>query len=272
MHAPLLGQYRLHSPFDVLRVGRFSHLHYNPSSFLERGNSQLAINAVLFDLDGTLTISIPGGMEMFLQYARRLGIAVNETAAKAGTRWSHWYWAQSPALLEDLALGDEMALWTRYSARLLEAVGVTETSDARARAITEQFADYAPRARLNDGALDTLAGLKAAGFKLGLVSNRRHPLDQAVAELGLGGMFAIILAAGQVGIWKPDPGLLREAMERGNCDPSSTVYVGDNYYADIVSARRAGVTPVLLDPQTIFPDADCMVIHHLTELLDWLVR
>ncbi len=232
----------------------------------------MVINAVLFDLDGTLRISIPGGMEMFLEYARRLGIAVNETNAKAGARWNHWYFAQSPALLEDLALGDEMALWTRYSARLLEAVGVTETSDARARAITEQFADYAPRSQLNDGASDTLAGLKAAGFKLGLVSNRRNPLDQAVAELGLEGMFAFTLAAGQVGIWKPDPGLLREAMERGNCDPSRTAYVGDNFYADIVGARRAGVTPVLLDPQTIFPDADCMVIHHLTELLDWLVR
>jgi len=227
--------------------------------------------AVLFDLDGTLKINIPGGMEVFLEYARRLGIRVDDAAAKAGARWNHWYWAQSPALLEDLALGDELALWVRYSHRLLEAVGEAETDDAHARTITEAFADYAPQAQLNDGAYETLAGLKAAGYTLGLVSNRPHPLDQAVTDLGLEGMFAFTLAAGEIGVWKPEPGIFQEAMERGNCTPESSIYVGDNYYADVVSSRAAGLTPVLLDPKNIFPDVDCKVIRQLTELLDWLI-
>jgi putative hydrolase of the HAD superfamily len=106
---------------------------------------------------------------------------------------------------------------------------------------------------------------------LGLVSNREHPLDEIVSELGLEGMFAFTLAAGEIDIWKPDPGIFREALVRGNCRPASTVYVGDNYYADVVSARAAGLMPVLLDPREIFPEAGCRVIHHLGELLDWLV-
>ena len=99
---------------------------------------------------------------------------------------------------------------------------------------------------------------------------RRNPLDEIVYELGLEGMFAFTLAAGEIDIWKPDPGIFREALLRGNCRPASTVYVGDNYYADVVSSRTAGLTPVLLDSQEIFPEAGCRVIHHLGELLDWL--
>lgn len=228
------------------------------------------IEAVFFDLDGTLKVSVPSGMDVFLEYAAQLGIEVDDVAAKEAARWNHWYWAQSPALLEDLALDDETALWTRYSQRLLGVVGVTDPSEAQAQAVTERFADYAPRAELNDGARETLVGLRAAGYCVALVSNRRHPLDEVVCELGLEDMFSFTLAAGEIDIWKPDPGIFREALRRGDCQSGTTAYVGDNYYADVVSAQAAGLTPVLLDPKEIFPDAGCRIIRRLGELLDWL--
>ena len=49
--------------------------------------------------------------------------------------------------------------------------------------------------------------------------------------------------------------------------PDETVYVGDNYYADVVGARRAGLQPVLYDPHLIFPDADCITICSLDKLI-----
>ena len=48
--------------------------------------------------------------------------------------------------------------------------------------------------------------------------------------------------------------------------PSEAAYVGDNYFADVVGARAAGLTPVLLDPRGIFDDPECAVIHSFTEL------
>ena len=96
-------------------------------------------------------------------------------------------------------------------------------------------------------------------------------MDEAVSDLGLDGFFAFTLAAGEIGIWKPDPGILLEAMVRGDCEPATTIYVGDNYYADVVCAQAAGLTPVLIDPDGIFPDADCRVIRSLLDLLDWLL-
>jgi FMN phosphatase YigB (HAD superfamily) len=44
------------------------------------------------------------------------------------------------------------------------------------------------------------------------------------------------------------------------------IYVGDNYYADVVGARSAGLQPVLYDPLGIFPDADCATIKSFDEL------
>jgi HAD superfamily hydrolase (TIGR01549 family) len=228
------------------------------------------IETVIFDLDGTLKISIPSGLETFLDYAGQLGIQVCDEDARLGARWNHWYWARSPALLEDLALDDETALWIRYAGRLLAAMGVQEVSERDARTITEQFASYAPQSHLNDGARETLSGLREGGYRLGLISNRSQPLGRAVDELALNGFFDFTLAAGEVNVWKPDPAIFLVVAERGHCRPERSLYVGDNYYADVVSSRAAGLTPVLLDPQRLFPDADCHVISRLTELLDWL--
>ena len=49
--------------------------------------------------------------------------------------------------------------------------------------------------------------------------------------------------------------------------PDQTIYVGDNYFADILGAANAGLRPVLLDPDGLFPEAACPVISSLGELL-----
>jgi FMN phosphatase YigB (HAD superfamily) len=51
-----------------------------------------------------------------------------------------------------------------------------------------------------------------------------------------------------------------------NLSPQEVIYVGDNYYADVVGARRAGLWPVLYDPLGVFPDPDCTTIKSFDEL------
>jgi len=52
-----------------------------------------------------------------------------------------------------------------------------------------------------------------------------------------------------------------------NVTAHETVYVGDNYFADIVGARRAGLQAGLYDPRFMFPDADCITIRSFDELI-----
>ena len=111
-----------------------------------------------------------------------------------------------------------------------------------------------------------LVSLKQAGYRLGVVSNRQLAFHELVEQLGLSDLFDIVLAAGEVGMWKPDPRLLLHAASTLDVDPRRAVYVGDNYFADVVCAREAGMSQVLVDPFGLFPDPGCAVISSVSEI------
>jgi putative hydrolase of the HAD superfamily len=101
---------------------------------------------------------------------------------------------------------------------------------------------------------------------MGVISNRDQPFQELLHEHGIGEYFDFALAAGEVQVWKPDPGLFEHALERVGLAPADAIYVGDNYYADVVGSRSAGLKPVLYDPLGIFPDPDCTTIKSFDEL------
>ena len=42
--------------------------------------------------------------------------------------------------------------------------------------------------------------------------------------------------------------------------------MGDNFYADVLGARRGGLIPVLYDRRGVFPDPGCATIRSFDEL------
>ena len=108
--------------------------------------------------------------------------------------------------------------------------------------------------------------MKQQGYILGVISNRDKPFQDVLQEHGIGEFFDFSLAAGEVNIFKPEPGVFEHALQRLNLSPREAIYVGDNYYADVVGARRAGLQPILYDPIGIFPDPDCVSIKSFDEL------
>jgi putative hydrolase of the HAD superfamily len=115
---------------------------------------------------------------------------------------------------------------------------------------------------------DVLRKLRQAGFLLGIVSNRTHPLTAELEGFGLNDYVDLTLTAGEVNSWKPDTGIFLEAILRLQVKPEEVLYVGDNYYADVIGARNAGLRPVLLDPDGVFPEVECDVIRNLPDLID----
>jgi len=89
-------------------------------------------------------------------------------------------------------------------------------------------------------------------------------------QLDLQPYFEMVLASGEVGVHKPDPGIFTAALERIEARAEASVYVGDNYWADVLGAQRAGLRPILLDPYRLFPEADCQVLEQLDDLLQLL--
>jgi len=217
----------------------------------------------LFDLDGTLRHNQPNGYETLIEFLAELGHAPSAEQVRAGHRWTHYYWSISPEMKADLAeLGAETAaFWVRQVERQLGVLGLGEDAPPLAVTLAGLFEErYRPEHHVPADAAPTLRRLRRLGYTLGLVSNRTEPLDPLAEELGLAEHLDFTLSAGQAGSWKPDAGIFWRALEMAASQPEATVYVGDNYYADVEGASGAGLQPVLFDPLGLFPEAVCPVI------------
>jgi HAD superfamily hydrolase (TIGR01549 family) len=228
------------------------------------------IKAIFFDLDGTLRHSIPSGGDVFSDYVLTLGLPLDDEARRRGMRWEHLYWANSTDLRDDLLAhsGETENFWIEYSKRRLLALGASaEWATEFAPRVSKHMGEfYKPESIVPEDVRRTLPLLKQAGYILAVISNREQPFRELLIEHGISEYFDFSLAAGEVQVWKPDPGLFDHALQRVNLSASDAIYVGDNYYADVVGSRAAGLRPVLYDPTGIFPDPDCDTIRSFDEL------
>jgi putative hydrolase of the HAD superfamily len=230
------------------------------------------IRAILFDLDGTLRYNRPRFNDILAKYAIEYGAADTRANRQSAERWLHFYWAQSAdAQLDMETFGEQSpAFWENHTRRYLIAFGhAPEHAERLAPEIYRRMStEYDPQPWIPPEAFDVLRKLREAGFLVGIVSNRNHPLDDELEKFGLDGCIDLKLTAGEVNSWKPDPGIFLEAILRLEVNPAEVLYVGDNYYADVIGARNAGLHPVLLDPDGVFPEVECDVIRELHDLID----
>jgi HAD superfamily hydrolase (TIGR01549 family) len=237
------------------------------------------IETILFDLDGTLRHSVPSADDLQFSIAYELGAVDDPDHQVLGTRWTHYYWAQSAELIEDVERfgihnGDLTSeFWFNYEYRYLRSLNVSETlaGELALRIARRMEEEYQPHNHVYPCVHETLEALKRAGFTLGLVSNRSNPCQEECLELGLLEYFKFAYVAAEVDAWKPNPRIFDRALELADSSPVRTIYVGDNYYADILGAWKAGLQPVLLDEKGVFPDAECVVIARVGDLVG-LVR
>lgn len=232
--------------------------------------SSKPIKAILFDLDGTLRHHLPTGGEVFVKYARSLGLPITEEDKIRAEHWEHYYFAFSPEIQADgkMFKDDAKGFWSNFAKRRLVALGV-RPADAvelapRASAYMEEF--YKPEVHVPQEAYELLKFLKESGYVLGMVSNRETPYHDEIKNLKLDSYFRFILAGGEVNSYKPDKVIFKRALEMAGTSAQETVYIGDNYFADIIGAHRSALIPVLYDPGSLFPDAECAVIKSFAEL------
>ena len=228
------------------------------------------IRAVLFDLDGTLRHSQPTFMQAFLQIAGSLQVDLSPENSRQASRWLHYYWAQSRELLADWPtyLEQPQHFWANHARLLLLAMGCGEAeSTSLSTGIAGRMQDsFKPEDQVLPDVPSTLMHLKSAGYRLGVVSNRRKPYDEQLAALGLQEYFELWLYAGDLERWKPNPEMFAIALQQLDLPAQAVVYVGDNYFADVLGAQGAGLWPILLDVDNLFPEAGCPVIPRMGDL------
>jgi len=211
----------------------------------------MAVRAVLFDFDGTLADSFVPIASSTNHVRASLGLpalTVEEIRRHVGLGLAQ--------LMADLAPGmpfeDAVALYSRHH----ESIMLSETT-------------------LLPGVRETVAALQTRGYKLGVCSNKRVAFTKAlILNLGLADAMSEILGPDDVGVPKPDPAMLIEAMRRLNVLPAETIYIGD-MAVDVRTAKAAGVAVWLVpsgahgweDPLALHPDVVLESFEQLSVLL-----
>ncbi len=104
------------------------------------------------------------------------------------------------------------------------------------------------------GAASLVRDLAAAGYPLGVVSNKTGRFLRAeVAQLGWGDCFLAVVGAGDVARDKPAPDPVTAVLAAGDLTPDDSVwFVGDSA-VDLECAHATGCHPVLLRPEPPAP-------------------
>lgn len=126
---------------------------------------------------------------------------------------------------------------------------------------------------------DTRAALerfRAMGFKMGVVTSKRHELAERGLELtGIAEFFDALIAPDDWPEHKPAPGPILHECELLGLDPHTCLYIGDSPY-DIQAGNRAGCLTVAalwgMFPATALeaedPSLNCATLSHLADLFE----
>jgi putative hydrolase of the HAD superfamily len=118
---------------------------------------------------------------------------------------------------------------------------------------------------------ESLTRLRAAGLRLGIVSNSDGRVEQALAAAGLRDYFDVVIDSSLVGIEKPDPGIFLAALDALGVAPEEALYVGDLYEVDVLGARAAGMEAVLLSSCGSQPGRPCRTAASIDDLVSALL-
>ena len=169
-----------------------------------------AVDAVVFDFDGTLVAS------RFVDEAAVAELIAHDPAAAAGAPlfWSH----EGEPILHRIELA----------------------RPGRGAEIMPLFERQAPP-RSFPGVSRLLRRIAALGLPMAVVSSRRRgALDQGLEATGLRRHFPVVIGLEDVREPKPSPEGLLQALWRLDVEPSRALFVGDSEL-DVEAGRRGGV-------------------------------
>ena len=225
-----------------------------------------APRAVLFDAGLTLVQSATPAEGVAAEVVARqdltsevdLAAAMTQAQASLEARWHREDWWGSEERVRALFV-------SAYLEGLKESGLEPDAAETLAHGIYDAYQDTRHWTTYAD-VLPTLDLLRDTGVHMGIISDWGHGLEAIILELELAHYFEFVVISSRIGISKPDPQVFNMALDRIGVSPETAFYVGDTYVKDVLGARAAGVTPILLDRHGHAPPVDCLRIASLAEL------
>jgi len=95
--------------------------------------------------------------------------------------------------------------------------------------------------------LPALRRARAAGIRIGLVSNAGSGLLGFVEAMGLRDLVDFVLVSAVEGVKKPDVRIFEKALRLAGVEREELVHVGDMIVEDVLGAQHAGIRALLMD-------------------------
>src|SRR5262245_36010502 len=202
-----------------------------------------AVDAVLFDLDGTL-----------VDTEKVWGIALAELAARYGGVLT------DPVRAEMIGASSASTM-----SLLLDHLGQPwrDPSEGAAWLDARVLELFAEGVVWRPGAQELLSAVRASMIPSGLVTNTHRPLvEVALPTLG---SFDVIVCGDDIERPKPDPQPYASAAASLNADPRRCVAIEDSPVG-IVSARSAGCAVIAVPNEVPVYDEDALIVASLIEV------
>ena len=214
----------------------------------------MTVDAVLFDLDGTLCRSRRSREALLAEAFDRAGVEPYCTAgdlrAVAG---------------EVAAAESDVDFYTNCLEAVAERRGITANAPAVARAYDDRLDGF--NVEFVPGAPSVLADLRDDSA-LGLVTNGgRYTQREKLDALGIADVFdTLVFATPERGV-KPDSYPFERALDALDVGPKRAVHVGNSLCADVAGANAMGIESVWI-PQDEPSASDIEPDHRLDSLAD----
>lgn len=225
----------------------------------------MAIDAILFDLDGTLVqhghVLLPARLAA---WGHPRSQPVVDAAFAVQIQWFYRYTAQLMA-----AGREDPHLFQRLYERITMEL---EIDDPAIPLRMGAFFAANPVPPLFDDVVPLLRSLRQTALPLGIITQRdRLGAQHFLVEHNLDHCFAVLIAGDDGHGRKPTPDPFHAALGKMSIAPERAIFIGDRIDDDCGGAKAAGLTPFLIDRNNQHADAtahaDFVCLRRLTDLL-----
>lgn len=219
--------------------------------------NRVEVQAVLFDLDHTLWERDAAVRRLFT--AQHAGFAPLAAVPREE-------YVERIVMLDEHGVADKTAMYEQ----VVREFGLQPSlADALRTHFWANFKNYFEPV---PDAFRVLNGLRAAGFKTGIITNGSIAAQDAkISGLGLAPLMDVILISEREGVSKPDQAIFQRALDRLGVHPGAAWFVGDHPEFDVRGAAEAGLTAVWVRSWATAAPQATYTISTLSELLPLLL-
>lgn len=223
------------------------------------------IRGVFFDLGGTLLYP-PSGNWNFSALARRYFSEEALAAPEAQTVVE-----DARRVVEENHLlsttEEELKQYLVFFTSIAQGLGLNLTPEELRMVAEDKVFNKKDNYRLFDDTVETLRALHGR-VKLGIISDTWPSIEPLLEYFDIRKYFDCVTYSFQLGVFKPDPKMYLDALEKMGLPPQETLFVDDRA-CNLEGARQAGIHPVLIRALPgIEPREDMHSMDRISELLN----